>query len=71
MSFADSIHRMLIRRTRLKYYTIFITPSYELRAEFAFIIISSHCYYFIRCFSFYYIDNFYESREYFVRSFSF
>ena len=40
MPFADSIHRMLIRRAGLEYYTIFITPSYELKAELS---AAGHC----------------------------
>jgi len=68
--FANFIYRILIRRTGLKYYTIFIIPLYELRAEFAFVVISSHYYYLICYFLFNYINNFYKSREYFVYSFS-
>jgi len=71
MPFVNSIHRILIRKTRLKYYTVFIIPLYKLKAEFEFIIISSHYHYFIYCFSFDYINNFYKSRKHFVRSFSF
>jgi len=70
MLFADSIHRILIRRIKLKYYTVFITPLYKLRAEFAFIVISSYCHYFICYFSFDHINNFYKSRKHFVYSFS-
>ena len=71
MPFADSIYKMLIYKIRLKYYTIFIIPLYKLKAEFAFIIISSYCYYLIYYFSFNYIDNFYENRKHFVYNFSF
>ena len=71
MPFTDSIYKMLIYKIRLKYYIIFVILLYKLRAEFAFIIINSYYYDFIRCFSFNYIDNFYKSKKYFIYSFSF
>jgi hypothetical protein len=71
MLFANSIYRILIYKTRFKYYTIFITLLYKLKAEFAFIIISSHYHYLIRYFSFNYINNFYKSRKHFVYNFGF
>ena len=71
MPFTDSIYRMFIYKIRLKYYITFITSLYELKAEFAFIIISSHYYYLIRCFLFDHIDNFYKNKKHFVYNFSF
>ena len=70
MLFADSIHRILIRRIKLKYYTVFITLLYKLKAKLALIIISSYYHYLIYCFLFNYIDNFYKSKEYFIYNFS-
>jgi len=70
MPFADSIYKMLIYKTGLKYYIIFITPLYKLKAKLAFVVISSHYHYLIYYFSFNHINNFYKSREYFVRSFN-
>ena len=71
MPFTDSIYKILIYKTRLKYYTIFIISSYKLRAEFAFVIINSYYHYLIHCFSFNYIDNFYKSKKHLVYNFSF
>ena len=70
MPFVDFIYKILIYKTRLKYYIIFIVLLYKLRIKLAFIVINSYYYYFIYCFSFNHINNFYKNREYFVYSFS-
>ena len=70
MPFVNSIYKMLIYKTRLKYYIIFVILLYKLGAEFAFIIINSYYYYLIYYFSFNYINNFYKNKEYFVYNFS-
>ena len=71
MPSTDSIYRMFIYKTKLKYYTVFIILLYELKAEFAFVIINSYYHYFIRYFSFNHIDNLYENKKYFVYNFGF
>jgi len=70
MPFINSIYKILIYKTRLKYYTVFITLLYKLKAKLALIIISSYYHYLIYCFLFNYIDNFYKSKEYFIYNFS-
>ena len=62
MPFINSIYKILIYKTRLKYYTVFITLLYKLKAKLALIIISSYYHYLIYCFLFNYIDNFYKSK---------
>ena len=70
MPFINSIYKILIYKTRLKYYTVFITLLYKLKAKLALIIISSYYHYLIYCFLFNYIDNFYKSKEYFIYNLS-
>jgi hypothetical protein len=70
VSFTNPIYRMLVYKIGLKYNIIFIIYTLEFKTEFALTIIGPYYNYFIRCFSFNYIDKFYKSREYIVYTFS-